>query len=95
LWICAECGEARRIAVNKKAGAMVEEVDAIVNAEPGQRLAGRKGTQRGGGLKEGAAFVGEIACGKVAGGSGGLDFREELRKLVWLAGDADAEWVKK
>ena len=93
--IKAESGEARRIAVKKKAVAMVEAVDAIVNAEPGQRLAMRKRTQRGGGLKEGAALVGEVARGVVADGSGGLDFREELRKLVWLVGDADAEWVQK
>ena len=48
-------------------------------------MAIRERAKRGGGLKECAALVSEIARGIRTGGNGGLDFREELREFGWLA----------
>ena len=57
---------------------MLEEIAAIIDANPCQGLAGPAGTHRGFGFKPTAALIGEEARGIATGRNCALDFREEI-----------------
>jgi hypothetical protein len=82
-------------AFKESAGLVVEEVGALVNAEPGQRLASgsarRVDWRSGAGLEERSALISEISGCIEACIDGALDFREKAGQFGPVIGYEDTQ----